>query len=74
VVCGKVRGTGPDAVVSGEVVDQAEESRVDGPRGRDGAGVGRLRDPQRFDAVAPDSVVNAERQFVTVGRPAGLVR
>jgi transcriptional antiterminator Rof (Rho-off) len=49
-----------------------------------------LRDPQRLDAVAPDAVVNAERQFVAVGVvgqsieleratvahgwPAGLVR
>jgi hypothetical protein len=49
-----------------------------------------LRDSQRLDAVAPDAVVNAERQFVAVGVvgqsieleratvahgwPAGLVR
>ena len=85
-----MRSAGPDAVVSGEVLDQAAEFRVDGPRGRDGAGVGRLRDPQRFDAVAPDAVVHTERQFVAVGVvgqpieferatvahgwPAGLVR
>ena len=90
MVCGKARGTGPDAVVSGEVLDQAAEFRMDGPRGRDGAGVGRLRDPQRLDAVAADAVVHAERQFVAVGvvgqpfeleratvahgRPAGFAR
>jgi hypothetical protein len=62
-----VRGAGSDAVLSGEVLDQAEEFRVDEPRGHDGAGVGRLRDPQRFDAVAADAVVHAERQFVAVG-------
>ena len=62
-----MRGAGPDAVVSGEVLDQAAEFRVDGPRGRDGAGVGRLRDPQRFVAVTPDAVVHAEREFVAVG-------
>jgi hypothetical protein len=26
-----------------------------------------LRDPQRFDAVAADALVHAERQFVAVG-------
>ncbi len=67
MVCGKARGAGPDAVVSGEVLDQAAEFRMDGPRGRNGAGVGRLRDPQRFDAVAADALVHAERQFVAIG-------
>lgn len=81
---------GPDAVASGEVLDQAAESSVDEPRGRNGTGVGRLRDAQRFDAVAADAVIHAERQFVAVrvvgqpvqfewatvahGRTAGLVR
>jgi len=85
-----VRGAGPDAVVSGEVLDQAAEIRMDRPRGHDGAGVGRLRDPQRLHAVAADAGAHAERQFVAVGvvgqsveperatvahgRPAGLVR
>ena len=62
-----MRGAGPDAVASGEVLDQAAEFCVDGPRGRDGAGVGRLRDPQHFDAVAPDAAVHAERQLIAFG-------
>jgi hypothetical protein len=33
-----------------------------------------LRNPQRFDAVAPDAVAYTERQFVAVGWPAELVR
>ena len=90
MVRGGVLEASPDAVLSGEVLDQAAEFRVDGPRGRGGAGVGRLRDPQRLDAVAADAVVHAERQFVAVGvvgqpfelgrtavadgRPAGFVR
>jgi len=60
--------------VSGEVLDQAAKICLDEPRGRDGAGVERLRDPERLDAVAADAVVHAERQFVAVGWPAELVR
>jgi len=40
---------------------------MDGPGGRDGVGSGWLRNPQCFDAVAPDAVVYAERQFVADG-------
>ena len=67
MVCGGVRGAGPRAVVSGEVLELAAEFRMDGPGGRDGAGGGWLRNPQCLDAVAPDAVVYAERQFVAVG-------
>jgi len=40
---------------------------MDGPRGRAGAGGGRLCVPQCFDAVAPDAVVDPERQLIAVG-------
>ncbi len=57
----------PGGAVCGEVLDQAAEIGIDGPRGHHGAGVGRMRHDQRFDAVAPDAVVNAERQPVAIG-------